>query len=165
MTAIAAMYAPFRGRTLALIGLIWLIFVLFAAVFAQFLAPFDPLEIDPIVRLSEPGGDYLFGTDHFGRDTLSRCIYGARMALLIGLGAVVVSLTAGGLIGMLSAYFTRLGHVLMRVVDVLMAFPALLLALVVTLRSAPVPLGSGRPATPRRGRYSVRWLPGPRSRG
>ena len=129
MTAIAAVYAPFRGRGLALLGLIWLILAVFAALFAPLIAPYDPYEIDPIARLTEPGGLHLFGTDHFGRDTLSRCIYGARMALLIGFGAVVVSLTVGGLIGMLSAYFTRLGHVLMRIVDVLMAFPALLLAL------------------------------------
>lgn len=119
----------FSGRPLALAGLIWLLIILFCALAAPLIAPFDPLEINPIARLTEPGASYLFGTDHFGRDTLSRCIYGARMALIIGLGVVVVSLTLGGMIGMLSAYFTRLGDVLMRVIDVLMAFPALLLAL------------------------------------
>ena len=118
------------GRKLATLGLLWLLLILGCAVFAPLIAPFDPLEIDPVSRLSEPGGSYLFGTDHFGRDTLSRCIYGARMALIIGLGSVTVSLVFGGLIGMLSAYFTRLGMVLMRVVDVAMAFPALLMALV-----------------------------------
>ncbi|MBL4875421.1 MAG: ABC transporter permease, partial [Cohaesibacteraceae bacterium] len=112
------------GRKLATLGLLWLLLILGCAVFAPLIAPFDPLEIDPVSRLSEPGGSYLFGTDHFGRDTLSRCIYGARMALIIGLGSVTVSLVFGGLIGMLSAYFTRLGMVLMRVVDVAMAFPA-----------------------------------------
>ena len=120
----------FRGRVLARAGVIWLLIVGVAAIGAPLLAPFDPLEIDPLVRLSEPGWPFLFGTDHFGRDTLSRAIHGARMAVVIGLGSVVIALVAGGLIGMLSAYFVRLGHVLMRVVDVLMAFPALLLALV-----------------------------------
>ncbi|MFK7856368.1 MAG: ABC transporter permease [Granulosicoccus sp.] len=120
----------FAGRKIAAIGALWLCLVMFAAVAAPWVAPFDPLEIDPIARLSEPGAPYLFGTDHFGRDTFSRALYGARMAVIIGVGSVLIALTLGILIGMLSAYFTRLGHVLMRAVDVLMAFPALLLALV-----------------------------------
>lgn len=122
--------SAFSGRKLATLGALWLCVVAFAAVFAPLLAPFDPLEIDPVARLSEPALPYVFGTDHFGRDTLSRAIYGARMAVIIGVGSVVVALLTGGLVGMLSAYFTALGHVLMRIVDVLMAFPALLLALV-----------------------------------
>lgn len=120
----------FRGRALATIGACWLLVVGIAAVGAPLLAPFDPLEFDPFVRLSEPGWPHLFGTDHFGRDSLSRAIYGARMAILIGSDSVLIALVAGGLVGMLSAYFVRLGHLLMRIVDVLMAFPALLLALV-----------------------------------
>lgn len=127
---IAPLLRPFKGRFLASIGLAWLSLVLLCAVAAPLLAPFDPLEIDPVARLTEPNATHLFGTDHFGRDTFSRAIYGARMALLIGLGTVVVSLSLGGLIGMVSAYFTRLGSVLMRCVDVVMAFPSLLLALV-----------------------------------
>jgi len=130
MNKLTTFLAMFRGRKLATFGLIWLGIVAICAIAAPVLAPFDPLEIDPIARLSEPGTPYLFGTDHFGRDTFSRAIYGARMAVVIGLGSVFVALFTGGLIGMLSAYFTRLGHVLMRGVDVLMAFPALLLALV-----------------------------------
>lgn len=130
MRKLTTFLAMFRGRKLATIGLIWLCIVAFAAIAAPLISPFDPLEIDPVARLSEPGAPYLFGTDHFGRDTFSRAIYGARMAVIIGVGSVLVALTTGGLIGMLSAYFTRLGHVLMRGIDVLMAFPALLLALV-----------------------------------
>jgi len=118
-----------RGRKLATIGALWLLLIIVLGIGAPLVAPFDPLEIDPIARLSEPGAPYLFGTDHFGRDTFSRAVYGARMALIIGFGSVVVALLCGGLIGMLSGYFTGLGHILMRVVDVLMAFPALLLAL------------------------------------
>jgi peptide/nickel transport system permease protein len=120
----------FGGRKMALIGLIWLTLVALAAIFAPLLAPFDPYDIDPVNRLTEPGLPYVFGTDHFGRDTLSRAIYGARMTVVIGLGSVIVALLSGGLIGMLSAYFPRLGAVLMRGIDVLMAFPALLMALV-----------------------------------
>lgn len=130
MSAILPFLTMFRGRKLAVVGMIWLCVVAIAAIAAPLIAPFDPLEIDPVARLSEPGVPYLFGTDHFGRDSFSRAVYGARMAVVIGLGSVLVALVTGGLIGMLSAYFTRLGHVLMRGIDVLMAFPALLLALV-----------------------------------
>lgn len=130
MNPLAGVFDVFAGRKLAAIGAIWLCLVLFAAIAAPVLAPFDPYDIDPVARLSEPAVPYLFGTDHFGRDTFSRALYGARMAVIIGLGSVVVALFFGGLIGMLSAYFTTLGHVLMRLIDVLMAFPALLMALV-----------------------------------
>lgn len=130
MTAILTMGRIFRGRWLATAGLCWLILVALAAIFAPLVAPYDPLEIDPLVRLSPPSLEHLFGTDHYGRDSFSRSLYGARMAIIIGIGSVVVALIAGGLAGMVSAYFSRLGHVIMRVVDVLMAFPALLLALV-----------------------------------
>lgn len=120
----------FRGRPMARLGAVWLCLVSAAALLAPWIAPFDPLEIDPVARLSEPGLPYLFGTDHFGRDSFSRALHGARMAIVIGVGSVLVALSCGGLIGMLSAYFSTLGHLLMRIVDVLMAFPALLLALV-----------------------------------
>lgn len=130
MSFISTIQNVFRGRALATIGMVWLCMILIAAIAAPIFAPFDPLDIDPVERLQEPGWAHFFGTDHFGRDTFSRSIYGARMTVVIGLGSVVFALVIGGLIGMLSAYFTRLGHVLMRIVDVLMAFPALLLALV-----------------------------------
>ncbi|WP_428698114.1 ABC transporter permease [Stappia sp.] len=130
MTVLAVTGRIFRGRLLASLGLAWLCLVVLAAIFAPLIVPYDPLDIDPVVRLTPPGAEHLFGTDHFGRDTFSRSIYGARMAIVIGIGSVFVALVAGGLTGMLSAYYTRLGSVLMRVVDVLMAFPALLLALV-----------------------------------
>ncbi len=130
MNLIVFLRNAFTGRKLATIGFIWLCLIVVIAIFAPLIAPFDPLEIDPVGRLAEPGWANLFGTDHFGRDTFSRAIFGARMTVTIGVGSVVVALICGGLIGMLSAYFTRLGHFLMRGVDVLMAFPALLMALV-----------------------------------
>ena len=129
MTAILAAVSPFRGRYLASLGLVWLICATLMAIFAPWFAHFDPLQLDPVSRLIEPNSSHWFGTDHFGRDTYSRCIYGARMAFIIGAGAVAISLIIGGSIGLLSGYFSWLGHGLMRFVDVLMAFPALLLAL------------------------------------
>lgn len=120
---------PFIARPVALAGLGILLATLFAAGFAPWLAPYDPYAIDPMIRLTPPNAIHWFGTDQFGRDTLSRVIHSARMALLIGSGVVVFALATGVPIGVLSALFPRLGHLLMRMVDVLMAFPALLLAL------------------------------------
>ena len=130
MNALIFLQTAFAGRRLAILGFLWLVMITVAAMAAPLIVPFDPLEIDPVGRLAEPGWPNLFGTDHFGRDTFSRAVYGARMTVIIGAGSVAVALLAGGLIGMISAYFTRLGHFLMRCVDVLMAFPALLMALV-----------------------------------
>ena len=119
----------FAGRHLALAGFVTILCIAVCALFAPWVAPADPNEIDPLARLSPPGAAHLFGTDHFGRDTLSRVIHGSRMALLIGVGVVVLALAGGVLCGVVSAIFPRLGMVLMRAVDVLMAFPSLLLAL------------------------------------
>ena len=121
--------APFMARPIAMAGLGVLLAIILAAIFAPFLALYDPYALDPLIRLTPPDALHWFGTDQFGRDTLSRAIYSARMALLIGAGVVSFAMATGVPIGVLSALFPRLGHVLMRVVDVLMAFPSLLLAL------------------------------------
>jgi peptide/nickel transport system permease protein len=126
---LASWLAPFLGRPVALVGLAILFAMIFAAIFAAVLSPYDPQAIDPIIRLTPPNAAHWFGTDQFGRDTLSRVIYSSRMALLIGVGVVGFALLTGVPVGVFSALFPRLGHVLMRMVDVLMSFPALLLAL------------------------------------
>jgi peptide/nickel transport system permease protein len=126
---VAFWMAPFTARPIALFGLAVLVAVIVAAAFAPLIAPYDPYAIDPVIRLSPPDAAHWFGTDQFGRDTFSRVVYSARMALLIGVGVVFFALVTGVPIGVVSALFPRLGHVLMRMVDVLMAFPSLLLAL------------------------------------
>ncbi|TYO65626.1 ABC transporter permease [Bradyrhizobium hipponense] len=120
---------PFIARPIALAGLGVILATVLAAAFAPWLSPYDPYAIDPLIRLTPPNVTHWFGTDQFGRDTLSRTIHSARMALLIGSGVVVFALATGVPAGVLSALFPRLGHLLMRMVDVLMAFPTLLLAL------------------------------------
>ncbi len=104
--------------------------VLVMALTAPWIAPFPPLDINPEVRLTAPNGMHLFGTDNFGRDILSRTIAGASYTLITGLGVVVFAIVGGSWFGMLSAYFPKLGLVLMRIIDLLMSFPSLLLALV-----------------------------------
>lgn len=129
MEILKSWLAPFMKRRLSLFGLIVLVLVILAALLAPIITPYDPLAMDPIGRLQTPNWAHWFGTDHFGRDTLSRVIYGSRLALLIGTGVVAFAMITGVPIGVLSVLFPKLGNVLMRVVDLLMAFPALLLAL------------------------------------
>ena len=121
--------APFLGRPIALFGLVVLVAICLTAILAPVLAPYDPLAIEPMARLLSPTAGHWFGTDQFGRDTFSRIIYGTRLALLIGIGVVAVALASGVPAGVLSALYPRLGRILMRIIDVLMSFPALLLAL------------------------------------
>jgi len=127
--ALRSFLAPFLGRPIALLGLIVLVGLATAAIFAPILAPYDPSRLEPVARLIPPNAAHWFGTDQFGRDTFSRVIYGSRLALLIGVGVVSFALVTGVPAGVLSALFPRFGRVVMRMIDVLMSFPALLLAL------------------------------------
>ena len=117
------------GSKLALCCVFVVLLLALCALFAPWLAPMDPVAIDPLARLAPPNASNWFGTDHYGRDTLSRIVHGSRMAVLIGVGVVGIALGGGIAFGVTSAVFPRLGLLLMRIVDVLMAFPALLLAL------------------------------------
>jgi peptide/nickel transport system permease protein len=120
---------PFVRRPIAALGLGFLVCITVAAILAPTIAPYDPSKIEPVLRLLPPDATHWFGTDQFGRDIFSRVIYGARLALLIGVGVVSFALLTGVPAGVLSALFPRFGRVAMRLIDVLMAFPALLLAL------------------------------------
>jgi len=126
---VARFLRPFAGRKVAAFGLVFIGVVAVCAALAPWISPFDPTEMNAIERLQPPSAAHWFGTDHAGRDLFSRVVYGARMALLTGFGVVVIALVFGVLLGTLSAYFPLLGLALMRIVDVLMGIPALLLAL------------------------------------
>lgn len=105
--------------------------VVVAAVFAPWVAPFDPYAIDLTNVMAPPGGDNLLGTDSNGRDILSRLIYGARNTLMLGLVGVIVGGFLGGILGILAAFYRRLDGWIMRLVDVMLAFPAILIGLAV----------------------------------
>ena len=129
MSALRDYLDPFLRRPIALAGLIVLILVCATALLAPLLAPYDPSKLAPEMRLLPPSGAHWFGTDQFGRDTFSRVIYGTQLALLIGIGVVSFALVTGVPAGIFSALFPRVGRIVMRMIDVLMSFPALLLAL------------------------------------
>lgn len=118
-------------------GLIILIVMGLISVFAPFIAPHDPYEINPMNRLAPPSMEHIFGTDDFGRDVFSRVIYGTRISFFIGTLVALVAGIIGLIIGLLSAYFRFLDHILMRIVDGIYAFPSILLALAIVAVRGP----------------------------
>ena len=119
-------------RKLSLIGLIIIIAFIFTAIFAHWLAPYDPYKMDTPNQLQQPSLTHLLGTDLLGRDTLSRLIYGARTSLLVGLGAVGIGVLVGQTLGLIASYFEGIASaVIMRFIDALMAVPGMLSALVI----------------------------------
>ncbi len=118
-----------RRQPLGAIGGILVALMVFFAIFAPLLAPFDPKAARFDTYLP-PGGDFLFGTDHLGRDVLSRVIWGARLSLYVGLTSVGVGITLGSLWGVVTGFFGGPWDAAsQRVVDTLMAFPPIILAL------------------------------------
>ncbi len=117
------------GHKLFLSGVVLFSIVLAMAVLADVIAPLPPDEIQIRHRFEPPSLDFPMGTDNFGRDLLSRIVYGARLSLAIGFAVVILTGIAGTVIGALAGYFRRLDNPVMRVMDAFMAFPAILLAL------------------------------------
>jgi peptide/nickel transport system permease protein len=121
-----------RQRPLGAIGAVIILFMAVLAAGAGWLAPYDPLETDYAAMLAAPSGSHWLGTDAYGRDVLSRIIYGSRTALMVGFGASFLGATFGSLIGVASAYFGgRVDLIVQRLMDVLFAFPVIILALAV----------------------------------
>ena len=120
-----------RHNPIGLVGALIVIATILVAVFAPLIAPYDPASQDAD-RLLGPSRSYLFGTDELGRDTFSRIVYGARVSLQVGIIAVGVSLLLGGLLGIIGGYAGGMvDAVIMRLVDILFAFPGLILAIVI----------------------------------
>lgn len=128
-----------RRDRMAVICGIFLVLAVSVSLLAPVLAPRDPLAVDLSLRLLPPGSPgYPLGADQLGRDILSRLIWGGRISLLVGFGAVLLAMALGVLIGLLAGYFGgRLDSVIMRGVDVLMAFPAILLAITIVASLGP----------------------------
>lgn len=151
MSAIAA--APERGRgqwhvvarrfrrnRVAMSGLVLVIVLYVVAIAAPLLAPHDPNEQKDIVstRYLPPGNDHPLGTDKFGRDVLSRILYGSRISLSIGFISVGIAITLGTFVGAVSGYFGgKLDWTLMRIVDAIIAFPRLFIILTIIAISSP----------------------------
>lgn len=113
----------------ALLAITLLSLLVFGAVFAPWLGTVDPTLMDPSMRLKPMSAAHWLGTDAFGRDVYSRTLYGARVSLIVGLGAVVASLLVGLILGVLAGYFKAADTIIMRFLDGVMAIPGILLAI------------------------------------
>jgi peptide/nickel transport system permease protein len=127
-----ALWLTARRKPLGLASAGVIVVLVLMAIFADVLAPYDPLAAQPEVRLASPSRAHPFGTDDIGRDVLSRIIHGSRISLWVGLLAVGIGTLAGMAIGLLSGYCEgRVDMVLQRLMDAIMAIPGLVLALAI----------------------------------
>jgi peptide/nickel transport system permease protein len=127
-----ALAQTLRRQPLGAASAALIVIIVLTAIFADVLAPYDPLETRPEIRLARPSWEHPFGTDDIGRDVLSRVIYGSRVSLWVGLLAVGIGTAAGMIIGLLCGYCEgRLDLIFQRVMDAIQAIPGLLLALAI----------------------------------
>jgi len=128
-------WRTFRRRPIGIVGALTLLSVVFVAIFAPWLAPYDPdekIDVEPGDLLAPPDAGHLLGRDDAGKDVLSQLIYGARVSLTVGFVASFMSMFIGTTVGLVAGYFGgRIGNALMRVVDFLMVIPDLPLMLVI----------------------------------
>lgn len=121
----------FFGRKLAVVGLVLIVLLIITAIFAPWLAPYPPNDINMAQSLAKPSAEHWLGTDNLGRDVLSRIIYGARTSMIIAVGATAVSVILGEVLGLIAAHFGGIVfQIIMRLIDALMAVPMLLVALI-----------------------------------
>lgn len=121
-----------RENKLAVASAVVIILIALAAIFAPLVAPYDPTAQDLTNRLQGMSWQHIFGTDQLGRDVLSRMIYGARISLCIGIFPTLISMVLGTILGLMSGYLGKtVDFIIMRLADITMAFPSLLLAMVV----------------------------------
>ncbi|MEI4483831.1 ABC transporter permease [Phyllobacterium sp. CCNWLW183] len=111
--------------------------ILILTLASPWIAPHDPLAMNPLMRLKPPSDDYLLGTDNYGRDLFSRMILGGRISLLIGLLAAGASIGVGILIGLVAGFFRTADAIIMRMMDALMAMPSILIAIALVALNGP----------------------------
>ncbi|MBW1790427.1 MAG: ABC transporter permease [Deltaproteobacteria bacterium] len=122
----------FLGRKVVVFGLIVIAALVITAVFAPFITPYDPYKQNLKNILDKPSSRHLLGTDTLGRDTLSRIIYGTRTSLMVGIVVIFLAATIGMFLGLVAGYFGGIAYtVIMRLIDALMTFPMILLALTI----------------------------------
>ena len=127
-----------RRNRMAMVGMVTLIILVLVAIFAPWIAPYDPNEMDLAKGIEKPSAEHWLGTDELGRDLLSRLIYGSRVSLMVGLIVVGIAGTIGVTLGAISGYVGGLAdQIIMRLVDVIYAFPFLVLAIAVVAIVGP----------------------------
>jgi len=128
----------FSRNRLAIIGMVIVAIYIFVAIFAPLISPMDPLKQNLSDKRIPPNKTHLLGTDQFGRDILSRILYGTQYALLVSSMSILLSLVFGTLFGLIAGYFGgAIDEVIMRIMDILLAFPYLLLAILIVSALGP----------------------------
>jgi peptide/nickel transport system permease protein len=115
----------------AVLSFILLVVFAIMGIFAPLIAPFDPNFVNPADRLDPPTSAHWFGTDDLGRDIFSRVIYGSRVSMLVSVAVMIGATTIGGILGLITGFYSRIDTILMRVMDGLEAFPSILLAIAI----------------------------------
>lgn len=125
-------WSSLKRNRRAMLGLFFIVVLVFVAIFADFIAPYGMREQNLSNALQSPNRNHWLGTDDLGRDVLSRLIHGTRVSLTVGVSAVAVALLLGGLLGVLAGYYKgKLDTVIMRLCDVLLSIPSILLAIAI----------------------------------
>lgn len=133
----SAGWRRFVSHRLAVVGLALIALLILLAAFAAQVAPRDPIRQDLPSALAPPSRDFPLGADEFGRCILSRILYGARLSLVVGVLATAIGAVTGILLGLLAGYFSRLDAPVMRAMEVLLAFPSILLAIAIVAALGP----------------------------
>jgi len=134
---VSAGWRRFVSHRLAVVGLALIALLILLAAFAAQVAPRDPIRQDLPSALAPPSRDFPLGADEFGRCILSRILYGARLSLVVGVLATAIGAVTGILLGLLAGYFARLDAPVMRAMEVLLAFPSILLAIAIVAALGP----------------------------
>lgn len=136
MPLVSSLRRFFRNKAI-LIGAIILAVVLVAAVLAPWVAPYAPNKLSIVNKLKAPSLAHVFGTDEFGRDIFSRAIYAGRISLLVSLGVVIISTVLGVIMGVAAGFFRKLDAPISRLLDAMMSFPDILLAIALVAALGP----------------------------
>ena len=133
-----ATFKAFNANKTSWVGLVVFLIVAFMAIGAPLVSGQDPLEQDILQRLKPPSDAHLLGTDYFGRDIYSRIVYGARLSLLIGISSTALAMIIGSAIGMIAGWYGgRIDTLVMQIMDILLAFPSLILGLIIVAMLGP----------------------------
>jgi len=137
-TILKSTLRAFNTNKTSWVGLVIFVIVVLAAIFAPWIAPLDPLDQNVMLRLKPPSEDNWLGTDYYGRDIYARLVYGARISLIIGLASTALSMVVGSAIGMIAGWRGgRLDTLIMQLMDILLAFPSLILGLIIVAMLGP----------------------------
>ncbi|MCC7284207.1 MAG: ABC transporter permease [Acetobacteraceae bacterium] len=138
VTAGPSVWQAFHANKTSWVGAVLLVLIILMAILAPWLAPYDPAEQDIIARLQSPDAQYLLGTDAFGRDVLSRIIWGSQISLIVSFASILVAMAVGGAIGLVSGYVGgRADLLIMQAMDVLLSFPSLIMGIIVVAMLGP----------------------------